>query len=282
MTQFSLVLATLERTAEVERLLSSVEVPDGDAVRIIVVDQNPDDRLVPILRRHEGRLELVHLRAGARGVSHARNRGIDRAGGDVVAFPDDDCWYPPGLLKSVAGFFAEHPGYDGFTVRPVDETGRPCAARSDNRAGEVTRLSAWRRGGGTVSIFVRAPVAAEVGFDETLGPGADGPWGSGEDTDFLLRALGKGFRIYYDPAVQVGHPEPVRTYDRAAVDRAYRYGMGMGRIIRKHGFPLWFAAYHCLRPLAGSVLSLLCGRPGKARYHWGAFRGRVRGWLGWA
>ena len=45
------------------------------------------------------RLELVE---SARGLSRARNAGLRMIAGDIVSFPDDDCWYPPDLLQRVA------------------------------------------------------------------------------------------------------------------------------------------------------------------------------------
>ena len=50
---------------------------------------------------------------------------------------------------------------------------------------------------GSILLELVTPVVEAVGaFDETLGPGAGTPWGSGEDTDYHLRILKAGFDLY--------------------------------------------------------------------------------------
>jgi hypothetical protein len=54
--------------------------------------------------------------------------------------------------------------------------------------------------------------------------------------------------------------------------------MGQWRLLRKHHYPPAVVLYRSVRSLAGSVLALASGRPGKAIYHWKVFEGRLRGW----
>src|SRR5262245_7608092 len=95
---FSLVIPTIHRTQELSRLLGSLapQVPGlGEAgdLEVLVVDQNPDDRLLPVLEPYRTRFKLVHLKAPSLGQSHAKNLGIRSASGRYMAFPDDDCFY---------------------------------------------------------------------------------------------------------------------------------------------------------------------------------------------
>ncbi|MPN49512.1 hypothetical protein SDC9_197133 [bioreactor metagenome] len=69
-----------------------------------MVDQNPDDRLLPILGDYENLFPVRRFRS-APGLSRARNVGLEQITGEVIAFPDDDCTYPPGILRSVADAF---------------------------------------------------------------------------------------------------------------------------------------------------------------------------------
>src|SRR3954452_6648258 len=98
---FDLVVATVGRTTELSRFLAALEAQSYRAFRVIVVDQNRDERLVPIVARHGRDIDLAHVPSEP-GLSRSRNLGLRSSAADVVAFPDDDCRYPPGLLDKVA------------------------------------------------------------------------------------------------------------------------------------------------------------------------------------
>ena len=243
---------------------------------LIVVDQNPDKRLISMLEFYRVRFPLVHLTSRVRGLSRARNLGLKHITGEVVAFPDDDCWYPPNALKLVADLLWARPEWDGASGRSLDETGGRSHANWPRRAMEVGQFRLWAI---SFATFVRRPIVEAVGdFDEELGVGAGTPWGSSEEADYFLRALKAGFRIFYDPKLFIIHPQPLAAYDATAFRRAYSYAMGQGRLLRMHRYPSTVVLYRSLRSLGGSVLALASGRRGKAIYHWKVFEGRLRGW----
>lgn len=284
MLSFSLILGTFGRTRELELFLASLDAQTHRDFELIVVDQNPDDRLAPILALYKDRFPILHLR-NAPGLSRAHNLGLERASGDVVTFPGDDCQYPADLLEKVARFFIDHPETDGLTLRSVDEYGKDTNGNFDTEAGAVDKFNVWNRST-AYTIFLRADRLRGTRFDEKMGPGAGTVWGAGDDHDYLLRLLGKGASLFYDPRLVVVHPQPVprfelRYNDDAVVHRAYTYDCGAGRAIRKHGFPWWFIAWWLTRPLGGIALYLtgLDDPPG-VRYRWNIFRGRFRGLRG--
>lgn len=276
-TAIDLVLATTGRTAEPRRFLDSLGAQTHGNFRLIVVDQNPDGRLEPILDEFESRFPIVHLRTEP-GCSRARNVGLRHVEGGVVAFPDDDCWYPPDLLQRVSDFFAEYPELDGLGGRSIDAEGRPSGGRWDQRAGPIMRFNLWKRAS-TYTIFLRRVAVERTGlFDETLGPSAK--WPSGEDLDYVLRSVAKGCVVYYEPEFGVYHPQTREGSERPDIGVGYQYGLGMGRVLRKHRLPSWFAAYQCARAFGGALVMIVRGRPAMARFHLAVGRGRIWGWLG--
>jgi glycosyltransferase involved in cell wall biosynthesis len=275
---FDIIVPTLGRVGELDRLLASLADQTYRAFRVIVVDQNPDDRLAAVLERYQHGMTIVRLTSEL-GASHGRNVGLAVREGDLVAFADDDCWYPPNLLARVDKELREHPDWDGVTGRVVDEHGRPAVARWNKHACQVSRANVWTSGV-AVSIYLRSHVVDQVGlFDETLGVGAGTRWGSGEETDYLLRALEQGFDLHFDPSLVSCHEQTRTDASAATIAAGFPYGMGMGRVLRKHRYPWWSPAYHAARAAGGSVLALGKGRPGEARFHWGVARGRALGWL---
>jgi len=276
--KFSLILATIGRTQELPRFLTSLDVQTYRNFELIIVDQNKDDRLVPILESYESKFSIIRLKS-LFGLSRARNVGIKKATGDVLVFPDDDCWYPMDLLERVTLFLSKYPGYGGYIGRSVDEEGDTVVSRFDSQTGVVSLRNVWRRAT-SISIFLRNDVIKYVGlFDEALGAGSDTLYGSSEEMDYLIRAIKSGFKLFYDPNLLVFHPNPALQYDRSTIKRGFMYGCGMGWVLRKHHYPIGFVLYNWARPLGGIILSLLQMRPQKAIYHTFVFVGRIKGYL---
>jgi len=275
--RYSILLATCGRTQELHQLFRSLLAQTWRDFEVIVIDQNPDDRLLEVLEPYAGQLTLRYLRS-APGHSRAFNAGLARITGDIIAFPDDDCWYDPDLLERVERLFRENPGWNGITGREIVPPGFSSGGRWDSRPGLMTRWNVWRRAI-TFSIFLRRSAVEGAWFDESLGVGAGSPWGAGEETDYLLRAIERGHSIYYDPSLGVWHRGRSGPYSPQVFAKARHYGMGIGRVLRKHRYPLHFVAYHLVRPFGGALLYLSEGQPQRARYHWSIFSGRVNGWI---
>ena len=132
-------------------------------------------------------------------LSYARSNGmIDSA--TVVGFPDDDCWYPPGVLSEVMGAFAARPRlglwFSKYSSAPVPIS-----------YAEGTRLASARdvvREASSNTMFVRGRVLqSDPVFDETLGVGTVN--GGGEDTEFALRAYLSCNQSLYVPEAVIGH-----------------------------------------------------------------------------
>ena len=275
---FSLVMGTVGRTSELRRFLASLDAQTYKKFKLIVVDQNSDDRLVPLLEAYSDTFPITHLKAQQSGLSRARNIGIEHASGDIIAFPDDDCWYPSDLLREVAQFFASDLGIAGLTGRLTDDKGHDVLGRFHMRAGPIEESNAWARGIESTT-FLRRSYIKDLRFDESLGLGSGTPWSGGEGTDYLLRLLTIGRVLYYDPEIVVIHPPVTALPHTEASQKAYQYGCGMGRVLLKHKAPLRSKAKWLIRPLGGTVLSLISLKPAKARLHYNSFKGRLRGML---
>lgn len=274
--QFSLIVCTIDRTAPLPRLLASLSVQSERDFEVILVDQNSDERLAPLARIwSEAGLRLRRVRS-ARGLSRARNAGMIQAQGRLLAFPDDDCWYPPTALATVAAWMDGHPDWAGITGRTVTPDGEPTCGRWARQEAEITRAGVWRQGNSASLFLRRAAVDSVGGFDETLGLGADSPWWAGEETDYLLRLLAQGCRLRYRPDLEIFHPAQETT----AADKVRRGGRGMGRVMRRHRFSVAAMTVFCARPLLGAAWKVVSARKGEARYYLNSSLGRVEGLLG--
>lgn len=253
----SLVLPTIHRVKEVEAFLASLDAQDLPEsrlkeVEVIVVDQNADGRLDDLTR--EGRwprFVLKRLRIPPKGLSNARNQGLALIQGPIVAFPDDDCTYAPDTLGKVLHFFESGDGKRALFIRGVD----PKTGEDFLRYPKAEMVIHSPRDprvflGISISQFYPKEAVKAVGdFDEELGIGAR--WGSGEETDYALRVLEKGFSIHFRPDIRVFHEKvsPLAQRD-IPVEKVRVYSRGFGALCRKHGFELF---------LVGKVLKQLAG-----------------------
>jgi GT2 family glycosyltransferase len=268
---FSLILATVGRSSEPERFFETLCAQTHQDFDTVIVDQNEDDRIEKLVGRYQGKLRLRHVRVEKRGHAGANNVGLEYATGDAIAFPDDDCWYPADLLERVDRTFREHPEFGGIA-------GRETTGKWHSHAGRMGRLNLWKRHI-SFALFYRRPLIDGLAFDASLGVGAGTRWGSGEETDYLIRALRRG-SVFYDPSLVVGHPEwAAAPYSRPIRQKARSYGVGMGHVLKMHGYPLHFAAWQCIRPLAGAALAASRGHFARARFHLAIMAGRAEGWL---
>lgn len=277
----SLVVPTVGRTAELDRLMDSLAKGMGglrpEDLEVIIVDQNGDDRLVSVLAPYASKLTLVHLRAQSRGQSNAKNVGMKEARGKYVGFPDDDCYYAPDTIEKVLEAFRETGDRSALFGRAQDpETGRFLL---DYPASRPPIVSPTDLGGVFLGIqiaqFFTLDMARRVGdFDLDLCSG--GRWGSGEEADYVLRFLKTGGRIEYRPEILVHHPLVVP--DSMTIEKVRRYATGFGALCRKQRLP-WFLALKAAKQMAGALVFLLMGRWKRAVTAWNVGLFRIRGFL---
>jgi hypothetical protein len=181
------------------------------------------------------------------------------ATGAVMAFPDDDCWYSAGLLKRVAAFFEQEPRYAMLSAGVRDESGTVSGNRWMRDACDLATANLFRTSVGLALFLRRGGAGDSVRFDESLGVGAATPFVSGEDTDFVFRLMKVGLKGRFDRSLTVYHPRHDMLSGGADAARAYGYGCGMGRVIRKQAklpLLLGFVAFDFAR----MSLSLMRGR----------------------
>jgi glycosyltransferase involved in cell wall biosynthesis len=276
-----IVVPTLGRTVELARFLESVAGQTWEGgIGVVLVDQNPDDRLARIVDGFGDRVSILHLRAEP-GVSRACNVGFRECTASVVGRADDDCWYPPDTLARVAEAFEEHTVWDALCGITCDESGRPTQLRWDETGGIVTRDNIWRRAIGS-TLFLRRSLVESLGdWDESYGPRPypDGTIrGGSEDGEYILRILEKGLTLGYDPSIRIFHAEFTPSiHDQKSMRKAYYYGVDHTRLLRHYGYPRWYPAWRSAQLAAGAGYFLARGEPGRARFYGAMARGRLVG-----
>lgn len=277
MRDFSLILATVGRTLELKRLFDSLVAQTYHDFEIVVVDQNPDDRLLPMLHRARCLgLAIRHIRHSPPNLALARNAGIAIASGNWLGFPDDDCWYEARTLEHIMQ-----------RARRRDRPQGVIAHWEEQGQAQTAGWLSWQRSScfrdfpvSSITTFMSKDLVHTIGgFDARLGVGQ---WfGAGEETDLVLRALRSGALLAHEPSALVHHAveKPTRLQSAPARKSAQYRARGTGAIYAKHQLPLWVI----LRGLCSPVIKpLVSGRLGaELRLGLAIARGRLGGWLRW-
>jgi hypothetical protein len=174
----SILIPTRGRTSYLEVALASIAPQAANAgVDVLVIeDSGPSPGVQAVAARFGARYEP---NPGPLGLNAARNTGVERSGGDLVVFLDDDIRASPGWLGALLDAARENPLVDVFTgpIRPCLEGSR---LRTCGREGppitsldlgpEDTRTRyAWG-----ANMAIRRRALEDVGpFDVSLAEGGD-------------------------------------------------------------------------------------------------------------
>lgn len=102
----SVIIPTFNRASMLKEAVASVLAQDFDGFEVIVVDDGSTDNTEDVLGDFPN---ICVVRQHNRGVSAARNAGIEKASGRFIAFLDsDDLWLPQKLSAQIT-FFQKHP-----------------------------------------------------------------------------------------------------------------------------------------------------------------------------
>ncbi len=200
MERVSVVIPAYNVAGFLPETLRSVFAQTVQAYEVIVVNDGSPDTVALEAALRPFRDRIVYLVQENRGLSGARNTGIQAATGELIALLDGDDLWEPEYLERQTEFLRAHAEYDAVYCNAVFfgesiyagkdyMTVCPSAGEADSAALIARRCHVF------VSILARAAVLKAVRFDEALR--------SSEDFDCWLRMTSAGYRIGYHREVLV-------------------------------------------------------------------------------
>lgn len=230
----SLVVSTIGRPEQLGRLLDSLEqIQTPSQVELILVDQTADQASAQYIKQRELPFQ-VHVATSPRGLSIGRNAGLALASAEIVAFPDDDCWYQPDSISLAVWFLNAHPDISGVSGIQQTIDGRDSMLRWAPTSRWITRKNFYRTAISSTLFLRTAHVRAVGGFDATLGAGSADGYMSGEESDLVLKLLSTGVKLRYERRIVVLQDEPRDDLPEGYVDKMAGYGRGFGRLFADH------------------------------------------------
>ena len=279
------IVATAGRPEAAARSVGALLASRGLS-RVVVVDNRPvGGRPDPVLAALQDLDErVVVVTESVRGISAARNTGVEACTEPYLVFTDDDTVVHPEWAVALAAGLDEGAAVVTGLVLPgrlETETERLFESRGAFGKGTLPRwrgpehrlldplypLRPGRLGSGNSLACTRAVWAALGGFNESLGVGTRSQ--GGEDLEFFARVIASGRRSHYTPDAVLWHfhrvdvaalRTQIRAWGRGLVSAAIATAVAEPRMVVTTARHVPRALGHFLRITRGATA------PGAASY----------------
>ncbi|MCU7556110.1 glycosyltransferase family 2 protein [Alteromonas sp. ASW11-19] len=186
----SVVITTFNRPQELEEALDGVYAQISKPKEVIVVNDAsslPYDDIKAKFSRYEN--FQYYLLETSSGANKARNLGVERATGDIIAFlDDDDVWMPDYLLEHISAY---EQGADAV-VSGYQNLGKEDEVYvQDSPRVEASVLRTGNQYCGMSGFSMKRELALKERFDESLP--------NGQDWDMYVRLLQNGYNLVNIP-----------------------------------------------------------------------------------
>jgi len=237
---FSIIICTYNRDKYIYDTLKYIAINDfsKEKYEIVLINNISTDNTEQEIFRFENDypdIPIQYFVETNQGLSHARNRGIKEAKGDVLIFLDDDSFVAKDYLANLEENLKINADLAAFggKIAPLFETGVPPAWLSKWTYSWVSAIDM----GATTKLFLgkQYPIGANMGFTKAciekygtfntaLGRSKKNLMG-GEEKDLFGRIMKNNEKVYYFPNIEVNHVIPE---SRTTKEYIIRMGQGIG------------------------------------------------------
>ena len=290
----SVIVPSFNGEAYIGDCLSSILGQDHPNLEVLVVDDGSTDGTEAVVRRFGPRVR--YFRQANSGSAVARNRGLDEARGELIAFCDSDDLWTPGRLAQQVAFLQSQQHYHAVcgAFREIDADFALESAAQFQPQGEA-ELDPARSGWAyhwllrdslyhLDALLVRRSALAKVRFEPHFR--------RGQDFDFFLQLaqatpiaqLSAVYALYRQHGGSITREPHLRNYRAEVIDRAVaRWGLAcpdgtdmapaelaalLARTWFSHGWDLYHARWYGEAARAFKRSSAYKPSFGAARYRW--------------
>ncbi len=236
------------------RALKDQDFP-GEDYEIIVVDDGSTDGTQQLSEELQSTGNLKYFRQENKGPGAARNLGISKSNGSIIAFTDTDCIPDKTWIRSALPYFNDSgvAGVEGKTIIKNPDENTPFSHQAQNSKGNNFM---------TCNIFYRRETLEETGgFDERF------KLAIREDSDLAFAVIETDKKIVFAPDSVVAHPSINKNYLKHF--RKAKEGFYDALLYKKHpklyrrklkwydgwAFPVYYYGYYLSIPVI--IISLI-------------------------
>ena len=241
--EFSIIICTYNRESFLPIAFNSItkQTLPYDLFEVIIIDNNSTDSTSEIcsefIMAHPS-ITVGYFTEKQQGLSHARNRGIDEASGEIITFMDDDALLAPDFCEKTLGFFRKHKNVSAIGGKILLQFMEakpfwynPSLASLLGYFNSGNREKPFRRSyfRGSNMSFRNELFAKYAPFNTSLGRVGRDLSGS-EEKELFFRLRDSGEEIWYVPGAIVYHLVPP---ERTGLSFIREQGIGAGKSQKK-------------------------------------------------
>lgn len=236
----SVIIPVYNAQETIEECLESIITQERSPEQVILIDNGSSDETVARIKSFADKNKgsnILLLSEQKRGAAAARNKGLQYAEGDIIAFVDSDCLSRQDWLKNMLGLY-ERDEVDAIGGITYIYNPKTCSQKlealdlviPDELRGAVLKMKYETLFGkimGTFNCSCKKEALEKIGgFDDSLNV-------AGEDIDLTIRIFEQGFKVVvWHPDMVVRHM-PRKTYG-LFLKKIFQYRLALAILLRKH------------------------------------------------
>ena len=272
------VIPTVRNLNNLSKLISQIFMQKGNfQIKVYIIDQYLKNNQLNNIFLNSN---IKHIKIIKRNLSKAKNLGICFSKSYFLTFLDDDVLIPNDYFLKSCNFMHDYK-VDILFNKILNSKKKPLSLSMTNKIIKITNRN-WQCCLAS-AMWVKKSILHKTSFDEKFGIGS--PYGSGEETDYLLRSLKKGKKIFYNGRIFLYHPDdniPIKIF--TILQKYKKYGYGQGALLKKFKkeFKIFEIILSIIRSLLGVFYSLMCLRFKHAIKYIGLITGKIKGYIKFA
>jgi len=236
----SIIISTYNRCDLLEQTIDSILkiIDKSPAYELLIIDNNSTDSTSTVVNKFLPHPVVKYFMEPNQGLSHARNRGMKEAKGDVFVFLDDDIDIEPNYFTICRKlFYDDKVDIVGGKVLPYNANVPDWLPLKYYYMASIfdmgdAKIQVKKLMGANYAMTQQA--AHKIGYyNPELGRKGNQLTG-GEEVDYLNRAIALGYKVLYDPQLIVYHKIANKLNEAYILSQTYNTGVADSIMEQQH------------------------------------------------